>query len=289
MSIIDREAEQKVESLGLRYPQLRTACELLPLSMEIHGPGFQRGDFLYASDGCCDVTIAYVCLDDDSFGLSTALALRQRVSGAGIPIVVRMRHDAGLATLLSGLEGDAKGFDSLHAFGLLDQTCTPELVLGGTYALLARAIHDRYLRTQREAGVTPEENPSLVAWESLPEDLKESCQRQADDIGSKLRAIGCTIVPLTDWSAELFRFEPHEIEVLAKMEQERWLRERLGEGWTYAEVKDLEAKTNPDLVRWDRLSESGRKNCRDAVADLPVFLAQAGFQVHRARLGPSPR
>ena len=92
-----------------------------------------------------------------------------------------------------------------------------------------------------------------------------------------------TIVPLTDWNAELFCFEPHEIEVMAKMEQERYVQERLREGWTYAEVKDLGAKTNPDLVPWDELSESGRKNCWDAVADLPVFLARAGFEVRRVK------
>jgi hypothetical protein len=283
ISIIDREAEQKVESLSVRYPQLKTACELVPLSMEIHGAAFQRGDFLYAPDGHCDVTMAYVCLDDDSSGLSTALALRQRVREAGIPIVVRMRHDAGLATLLGGLDGDAEGFEKLYAFGLLDRTCTPELVLGGTHELLARAIHDRYLRTQREAGVTPEENPSLVPWERLPEGLQESCRRQADHIGVKLNAVGCTIVPLTDWNAELFRFEPHEIEVMARMEQERWMQERMREGWTYAKVKNLEAKTNPDLVPWEQLSASGRKNCSDAVTDLPVFLARAGFEVCRIK------
>ena len=90
-------------------------------------------------------------------------------------------------------------------------------------------------------------------------------------------------MPLTDWDAELFRFEPDEIEVMARMEQERWMQERQREGWTYAPVKNLEAKTNPDLVPWEQLSESGRKNCSDAVADLPVFLARAGFEVCRVR------
>lgn len=283
MSIVDRDAERKVASLALRYPQLRTACDLHPLAIEIQGPDFERGDFLYASDGCCDVTVAYVCLDDDSFALSTALALRQRVREAGIPIVVRMRHDAGLAALLSGFEEDNRGFERLYAFGLLDRTCTPELVLGGTHEILAQAIHDRYLQTQRDAGVTPEQNPSLVPWERLPEVLKESCRRQADHIGIKLKAVGCTIGPLTDWNAELFRFEADEIEVMARMEQDRWVQERLREGWAYSVLKDLEAKTNPDLVPWDRLSDSGKEKCWDAVADLPVFLARAGFQVYRLK------
>ena len=178
------------------------------------------------------MTVAYVCLDDDTAALSTALALRQRVREAGIPIVVRMRHDAGLATLLSGLHGDDRGFDGLYAFGLLDRTCTPELVLGGTHEILALAIHDRYLQTQREAGVTVEQDPSLVPWEGLPEGLQESYRRKADHIGTKLKAVGCTVVHLTDWDAELFQFEADEIEIMAKMEQERRIEEHQREGWS---------------------------------------------------------
>lgn len=281
LSIIDRDAEQKVESLAWRYPLLRTACNLRPLAMEIRGPDFDRGSFFQDPEGCCDVTIAYVCLDDDSLALSAALNLQQRMRGEGTPIVVRMRRDGGLATLLGGLGTDERRFESLHAFALLDRTCTPDLVLGGTHEVLARSIHDRYLQTQRRAGATVEENPSLVPWQLLPEGLKESNRRQADHIGTKLRATGCRIVPLTDWNAELFRFKPHEIEVMARMEQERWVQQRRDEGWTHAATKDVEARTSPDLVSWEELSASGRKNCRDAVTDLPVFLARAGFQIQR--------
>ena len=133
VSIMDRNAKQLVESLVLRRPELETTCELAPLTMEIPSPDFVRGDYLFANDGCCDVTIAYVCLDDDTAALSTALALREKVKEDGVPIVVRMRHDAGLATLLGGLHGDDRDFDGPYAFGLLDRTCTPELVLSGTH------------------------------------------------------------------------------------------------------------------------------------------------------------
>ena len=281
MSIIDRNAERKVESLALRYPQVGTACELVPLTMEIHSPDFVRGDYLYAADGWCDVTIVYVCLDDDTASLSTALSLRQRVREAGVPIVVRMRHDAGLAALLGGLHGDDRGFDGLYAFGLLDRTCTPELVLGGTHETLALAIHDRHLQVQREAGVTVEQDPSMVTWERLPEELQESYRRKADHIGVKLGAVGCRVTRLTDWEAELFQFEAHEIEIMARMEQERRLQELQREGRTHATATDLAAGTDPDLVAWEQLSEPGRKSCLDAVEALPMFLARAGFQVRR--------
>ena len=270
ISIIDRNAATLVESLALRYRQLEAACELVPLTMEIPSPDFVRGDYLYPPDDGYNVTIAYVCLDDDTAALSTALALHQKVREERIPIVVRMRYDAGLATLLAGLHGDGRGFDGLYGFGMLDRTCTPELVLGGTYEILARANHDRHLQIQREAGTTVEEDPTLVPWEWLPDEVQESYRRKADHIGAKLDAVGCTVARLTDWEAELFQFEAHEIEIMARLEQERRIEEGKRQGWA-----------DPDLVAWEQLTEVERKNCMVAIGDLPMFLARAGFQVRR--------
>jgi hypothetical protein len=238
--------------------------------MEIPSPEFERGDYFRGADGKNDVTIAYVCLDDDTASLSTALALRQKVRKARVPIVARMRHDAGLATLLGGLQDNDTGFDRLHAFGLLDRTCTPELTLGGTHEILALAIHDRHLQLQRDAGVTIEQDPTLVPWERLPEEAQESYRRKADHIGVKLEAVACTVTPLTDWEAGLFQFEPDEIEIMARMEQER----RIEEGKRIV-------GTDTDLVAWEQLAEPGRRSCMEAVEALPRFLARAGFQVRR--------
>ncbi len=96
----------------------------------------------------------------------------------------------------------------LHAFGLLDQTCTPEQILGGINETIARAIHEDYVLNQEKEGKTPKTNPPMVPWQELPEGLKESNRRQADHIGVKLKAVGCEIAPPTDWDTELFEFTP---------------------------------------------------------------------------------
>ncbi|MGC8786938.1 MAG: NAD(P)-binding protein [Anaerolineae bacterium] len=228
ISLIDREAERKVELLCLRYPKLEKACRLTVLQMDILWPEFEQGGFLLDSDGRCNITAVYVCLDNDSFGLRAGLTLLQRVKGRHIPVVVRMAYETGLALLLRGTE--THGFDNLHAFGLIDRTCQPELVLGGTHEILARAIHESYVRHRRELGESIEINPSLVSWEELPEDLKESNRCQADHILVKLKAIGCGIAPLTDWDAEKFQFTAEEVERMAQMEHQRFVEERLRAG-----------------------------------------------------------
>lgn len=195
--------------------------------------------------------------------------------------MVRMTHDAGLATLLKGEEQGKGGFKNIHAFGLLDRVCKPELLLGGTHEILARAIHEDYVRNQKEKGSTPETNPSMVRWEDLLEHLRESNRRQGDHIGIKLRAVGCGIAPLTDWDAELFGFTPEEVEKLAVMEHDRWIEERRLDGWKYGEKKDIKKKTTPYLVPYNQLSEDIKEYDRNTVRALPVFLAKAGYQIRR--------
>jgi hypothetical protein len=282
ITVIDLQARRKVESLCLRYPQLEKACELNPYQMDIRWPEFERARFLFNADGDCDVTAVCVCLDNDSLGLTAGLTLFQRLRGHHIPIVVRLEHETGLATLLHGAEDNA--FGDLHGFGLLDRTCQPELILGGTHEVLARAIHEDYVRRQKELSETPESNPSLVPWDELPEDLKESNRQQADHVGVKLKAIGCGVAPLTDWDAERFQFSAEEVELMAQMEHQRFVEERLAAGWTYAVgAKDMERKTSPTLVLWDDLPEAEREKDRNAVRGLPRFLARAGLQVCRLK------
>jgi hypothetical protein len=222
------------------------------------------------------VSIVYVCLDDDSLGLSAALALRQKVREQGIPVVVRMAHEGGLARLLGG-EG---GFENLHAFGLLDRTCTPEIVLGGTHERIARAIHEDYLRREGAKGQTADENEALVPWEALSEELKESNRRQADQMGQKLKSIGCGIAPLTDWQAAGFCFGDEQVEAMARMEHKRWMAERLREGYRLG-PRDPEERTNPNLLPWEQLSAESRELTREMVRRIPVLLARVDLQVCR--------
>jgi len=280
ITVIDLDAQRKVESLCLRYPQLEKACELDAGQMDIRWPEFQQASFLFNADGRCDVTAVYVCLDDDSLGLRAGLTLLQRMRGHHIPIVVRLERETGLATLLP--EAEQSAFQDLHAFGLLDRTCQPELILGGTHEILAHAIHEDYVQRQSELGHTLERNPSLVPWDELPDELKESNRKQADHICVKLQAIGYGVAPLTDWDAEQLHFSTEEIELMAQMEHQRFVEERLCAGWTYAAgAKDMERKTSPILVPWNELTESEKEEDRDAVRGLPRFLARAGLQVYR--------
>lgn len=281
IAVLDRAAELKKRSLYLRYPGLEKRCELEPIEMDICSPEFQPAGFLFNKDGRCRHTIIYVCLDNDSFAISTALALYRCLRHTNMPIIVRMAHDAGLSALLEGGRKMGEAFKGLHAFGLIDRTCSPELVLCGTHEVLARAIHNEYVSMQRKKGETAQTNPSMVQWDDLPEELRESNRRQADHIGIKLKAVGCGIAPLTGLDAEPFEFTKEQIEMLAEMEHKRWNEERLKAGWRLGPKKDAENKITPYLVSWDKLEDKIREYDRNTVRGMPSFLARAGFQIYR--------
>jgi len=154
---------------------------------------------------------------------------------------------------------------------------------------LARAIHDTYgavhqvvARSQVQAGTV-----SLGQWDELPEQFKESNRAQAREIGEKLAVIGCLMVPTFD-PALGFAFEDAEVQLLARLEHERWMDERTAQGFKFGLVRG--DRIRPDLVPWERLSDEARTRNIQDVRRIPGMLAHAGFQVLRygsgARVGP---
>lgn len=284
VTILDREANWKTESLRVRYPQLEGFWQLAPVQMDVRRPEFLRPDFVFGADSVCSVTYIYVCLDNDSLGLMTALSLSGSIRNRRIPIVVRMEHDRGLASLLKGESPAARVFGNMHAFGLLERTCTPDLVTGGVNEILARATHDAYIKHREQDGASVATDPAMAPWDELDESLRESSRQQAGHIGAKLRAVGCDIEPLRDPDAATFEFTPDEVELMTRMEHERWVRERIDAGWKPG-PRDSGGKTTPYLVPWDELSDEIKEYDRNPVRELPAFLANAGYQARRLDRG----
>lgn len=134
---------------------------------------------------------------------------------------------------------------------------------------IARAIHERYRRKH---------NPSVEPWESLPDSLRHSNRSQAASIPDKAASIGCRIGPL---NGPPVSFSPAELDLLARAEHERWVRERREAGWTPAPVKDVARKQSPYLVGWEELGEEVRELDRDAVQGIAEVLGAAGLGLYR--------
>jgi voltage-gated potassium channel Kch len=270
LTVFDPEAEGVIDLLKARYPQLDHVADVRSVET-----GFDHLDVSTVGSAKPWQAI-YVCVDDDSSALDTALQARRSLADLSTPIVVELGRSAGLAELLER----PAGYEGLHPFDLFDRTLQPELLLGGTYEILSRVIHAEYVDEQRRQGATAATVPSLVPWDRLPDSLKESNRDQAAHIGVKLAAIGCGIAPLCDWDADQFTFTQDEVERLAEMEHDRWTKQRLRDDWKLG-TKDIDAKVSPYLVPWGQLIDDVKEWDRRAVRGIPGFLARAGYQVER--------
>jgi uncharacterized membrane protein len=155
---------------------------------------------------------------------------------------------------------------------------------------LAQAIHDTYgavhevgvqagvARSQVPDGPVPGGTASLGSWDELPEEFKESNRAQAREIGEKLAVIGCLMVPTFDPALD-FAFDDDEVQLLARLEHERWMGERTAQGFEFGPVRG--EHTRPDLLPWEQLTDEVRMRNMQAVQRIPGMLAHAGFQVLR--------
>ncbi len=149
---------------------------------------------------------------------------------------------------------------------------------------LARAIHRSFVAACLARGEAPGSRESLLPWEELPESLRDSNRDQAQQAGEKLAAIGCLTVPRFD-ASPTFEYRGDEVLFLARMEHDRWVRERQGRGLVYGPVRD--AHHHPDLVPWEQLTPETQDKDVQFVLDLPRLLDDAGFQILRLRPGPT--
>jgi len=286
-------ATAAVAAMHLTHVGLERIVELHPLEAAPPPPGGDGGGrepMLETGDG---FDAAFICLAQEPEAVSAALQVRAMMMARGrsSPIVLRLDRDRGLGLLVRELDESAQegaASPPLRPVGTLDQACHPDLVLGGATELLARAAHAGYVAQQQARDVAMGAHPAMAPWDDLPPGVREANRRQAEDAVRKLASLGYHVGPLTDWSAADLRFPDDHLESLSRLEHERWLTDRLADGWTVG-PRDAERKRNPHLVPWSELPEAARETNRQAVRDLPRNLFRAGLQVVRGAMKMVPQ
>ncbi len=221
-----------------------------------------------------------VCLDSDATSLITGLELTARVEGMPTPVFVRMSGEGGLTDLVP-----ANGAGSTPAavpFGMIVQTCTRDLLVDRPFDVLARAIHD-------DADDGPSATTSFASdvehlhtrWEDLPETTRDEHRQQADHISVKLRAIGAEIVPSARAADPAFAFTEEEIELLARMEHERWAAQQALAEWRVTDHDTALFDTACHVVPWQSLIDTDRDPFREAVCRIPAIVTASGAGIRR--------
>lgn len=278
-------AEADLARLRERYPSLETACRLDTRPGAIEAAKFQGGAAMIGENGRCDITRAYVFLDNEADALMAALALHVQPDTMRVSVAVAVADRAsGIALVLTPEVGR---FAAIRPFGVLSAALSPALLLRGNTELLAQAKHAEFLRHEQAAGHTQADNVSIAPWHQLPDSLKESNRRFADGIGRTLAAANCVLVPLPlrDPKTPHFEFTPDEVETLARGEHERWAHDQIADGWRATKAptdpKDVTRKLHPLLIPWAELDEEAREKDRSPIRELPEMVELTGFRIQR--------
>lgn len=172
---------------------------------------------------------------------------------------------------------------------------------------LAKAVHDVFCEKLRARGLrrgarTDEPrklHSSLRPFGELSEDEREQNRGNARDIPNKLALAGYVMLPARS-NAPPFEFPGPDLEQLAELEHERWLRLKLAAGWHWATRSEKTKRRHQDLLPWTKLtpearerrygahapavgvgvlSENAKEKDRDLVREIPRILAKIGYTV----------
>ena len=276
VTIIDPAVHNLRNAFLARRPAAGDAVDLDFIECIAQDPVARQRLVQLAGDGQQLLTVA-VCVDRPQEAIEIALSLPAALSDTGIPVLVRLTEDSGIASVFSATQTSA-----LTPFCAVADGCGMDFIGSDNLDEIPRAIHLAYLAHETKKNKRLGSEPSLLPWEQLNEDLRDSCRRQADHTAVKLRAVGCKIVkPAADKTAAEFNFTAEELEMVARMEHQRWCAERYLKGWRLEEKKDVQRRLSPWLVPWERLPEDMREYDRVFVRAIPGLLLSTGLGVER--------
>ncbi len=220
----------------------------------------------------------YLCLADEGDNLGLAMQARREFEGEGPALLVpATAWTFQLRTLL----GEAA--DRITPVFYSSRPRSLDLLHDSALESIARAVHASYVDSRRgEADFG--ERPADVPWHSLAPRYREATRRNVDELVSQLNALWYEIAPRYDWDEPLVSFSAEEVDVLARLEHERWYRERVAEGWVYGTVRDESStpRRSPRLVGWDALPDEAKSINRVLARERPAILARAGFRLVRS-------
>lgn len=154
------------------------------------------------------------------------------------------------------------------------------LLVGGAREAIARAAHEAFVADNLKTKAKPPTDPGMQPWSDLAEFYKESNRQQADQFPVYLKAVGRAFHTVPGRQAHVVELTTAEVETLARMEHERWLAEKLADGWVYGRKRDEVKKTHPCIVSWEKLPEKEREKDRQAVRAIPRILGDGGYETY---------
>jgi len=295
-TVIDRNVKLQWQQMLEAYPQLESLLSVETQELAIEEVSADDLDRWLFDERL--VTIAYVCTRDEIANLRVArlllaqMQLRASEGHARVADVVALDPPGGCVLSDYAQYGQHPGY--FHLFSLVGSNRDQRAKEGeGAGNLLldvddsrARQFHEGYCTKDRlECANNPGQKPKPFnrPWADLPETARDANRITADHFEVKMRAVGCRVVSRSDGS-EPTALSPEELELLARMEHNRWVADRLLDGWKHDAVRCNKRKLHPSLVPYDELTEPIKQLDRDSVLQMVEILGTEGLAITRSAL-----
>lgn len=213
---------------------------------------------------CADPAIVpsiVICLENGRSGFDLAMRLSRRLGRSAereIAIYVWLPKQAGFVAYLQREESSRQDSTTIVPFGECRHTLSSDRIADAANERLARALHANYLKT-----AAPENRRSSRPWEKLEPTFRRANFDAARHALVKLHVAGLRLVPAAKAGGNAATAPDLELrETLAKMEHDRWMAERLLDGWRFEPVYSDERLERPQLIPWEDLPEIDREKDR---------------------------
>jgi len=277
VTLIDELAERKEKRLLTRMPELHECADLTFINGRVDEDHVRQRLRDLLNDPGQIVSVA-ICSDDGHLALTTAMDLMPLLTSFNNTVFVNLVDDEGVATLLERFSNDQSV--QLQPFGGTDKSCSSRAIVRQELDVLAQEIHDEYCAKRTREGDSREQYPAMRPWEELDGEFRDMNRQQADHISVKLRSLGWKMVTSSDGDIEP-QISDDDIEILAKVEHQRWCASRRLSGWKHGLTRDNNARLHPDLISWEKLAESIRDYDREPVRNLLQLLAAIGYGIQQ--------
>ncbi len=148
---------------------------------------------------------------------------------------------------------------------------------------IAQKIHKTY--TDGLGRPAKPNAPGELPWDDLSNFYKNSNIEQASHIAVKLRAVGLWFrKKIVGAPFRAFVIPEDKIQLLAKLEHDRWVAEKRSKGWIAGETQDPSSRNDKLLIHncifpWDVLVDYQKKKDVETVKKIPEYLEAAGYEI----------
>lgn len=137
---------------------------------------------------------------------------------------------------------------------------------------MAKMVHDFYREANRGT-------KNDIPWSQLSIYDQQQNRYQVDSITDTLQSLGFD-VELTDQAESAFN-HVELINELAKAEHERWMKDKISQGFKFGVERSVELMTHPNILKWDKLKPEDKQKDIDAVSKIPRLLSVTGLLIVR--------